>query len=212
MTGHKTKTTHDKLQCGGAKRQGQPGPCTRPAGWGTTHPGEGKCKLHGGNNPITTGRYSTIKRPRLAELIAQFTADPDPTNLLPEAVLLRALVLDYIERYDQFTQALFDWHESYVDKNKTPNPKPQQVIDILSVGKFIGEIAGLVEKIDKQKQKGFISLEAVNRYVEQLGLELSGAAQEAKLDGDSATAFFNAIDRRWSTVSIDAKPGGKGTA
>ncbi|MFC5268440.1 hypothetical protein ACFPJ1_40580 [Kribbella qitaiheensis] len=34
--------------CGGKKRQGE-GDCTRPAGWGTDHPGLGKCKLHGGS-------------------------------------------------------------------------------------------------------------------------------------------------------------------
>lgn len=26
-------------------------PCRRPAGWGTTHPGIGRCKLHGGSTP-----------------------------------------------------------------------------------------------------------------------------------------------------------------
>ncbi|VXC49749.1 hypothetical protein [Nocardioides sp. AX2bis] len=34
--------------CGGKKRQGE-GLCTRPAGWGTQHPGLGRCKLHGGS-------------------------------------------------------------------------------------------------------------------------------------------------------------------
>jgi hypothetical protein len=33
--------------CGAKKRQGE-GHCTRPAGWGTDHPGFGACKLHGG--------------------------------------------------------------------------------------------------------------------------------------------------------------------
>src|SRR6185437_11369205 len=35
----------------GAQRKGEAGPCTRPAGWGTDHPGIGKCKLHGGSTP-----------------------------------------------------------------------------------------------------------------------------------------------------------------
>jgi hypothetical protein len=34
--------------CGGKKKQGR-GNCTRPKGWGTKHPGRGKCKLHGGS-------------------------------------------------------------------------------------------------------------------------------------------------------------------
>jgi hypothetical protein len=36
--------------CGAKKRQGE-GTCTRPAGWGTDHPGVGRCKLHGGSTP-----------------------------------------------------------------------------------------------------------------------------------------------------------------
>lgn len=34
--------------CGGLKRNGDP--CLREAGWGTDHPGTGKCKHHGGAN------------------------------------------------------------------------------------------------------------------------------------------------------------------
>lgn len=36
--------------CGGKKKQGE-GTCTRPSGWGTSHAGSGKCKLHGGSTP-----------------------------------------------------------------------------------------------------------------------------------------------------------------
>ena len=36
--------------CGRNRKHGR-GPCTRPAGWGTAHVGEGACKLHGGNQP-----------------------------------------------------------------------------------------------------------------------------------------------------------------
>lgn len=33
----------------GAKRRQSDGTCTRPAGWGTSHVGQGPCKLHGGS-------------------------------------------------------------------------------------------------------------------------------------------------------------------
>jgi|GEM_PF-3592948 len=36
-----------KAICGAKKKQGE-GVCQQPAGWGTDHPGEGRCKLHGG--------------------------------------------------------------------------------------------------------------------------------------------------------------------
>lgn len=40
--------------CGSRKKKGRPGVCLRPAGWGTDHPGYGKCKLHGGKTPNGT--------------------------------------------------------------------------------------------------------------------------------------------------------------
>lgn len=43
-----TKQPHDKKYCGAKTRAGTP--CRRPAGWGTYHVGEGRCKLHGGKS------------------------------------------------------------------------------------------------------------------------------------------------------------------
>jgi hypothetical protein len=36
-------------KCGGKLHGGREGVCQRPAGWGTTHPGLGKCRNHGGS-------------------------------------------------------------------------------------------------------------------------------------------------------------------
>ena len=53
--------------CGAKSRQGTP--CRRPAGWGTDHPGTGRCKLHGGCSPggppsnkkaLATGEHEAI--------------------------------------------------------------------------------------------------------------------------------------------------------
>lgn len=88
--------------------------CHRPSGWGTDHAGAGKCKLHGGSSPIYSGRYATMKRPRIRDLIAHFEGDPDPLNILPELAAGRALFVDFIERYDAMTEALLAWHQSYV--------------------------------------------------------------------------------------------------
>jgi hypothetical protein len=50
MTTATVDTGRDRQYCGAKKRQGE-GCCMRPAGWGTSHPGTGKCKLHGGGTP-----------------------------------------------------------------------------------------------------------------------------------------------------------------
>lgn len=45
--------------CAAKKKQGE-GSCTRGAGWGTDHPGSGRCKLHGGRTP--SGRAAAAKQ------------------------------------------------------------------------------------------------------------------------------------------------------
>lgn len=213
MAARNAKGAHDKAAssvCGSPRSKGKEGTCQRPAGWGTDHVGDGRCKLHGGKSKITHGRYSKITRPRLKELIAQFEGDPDPLNLLPEVILLRALIQDYVERYDQFTEALLAWHSDW--KENRQSEKPQQVIDILSAAKFIGQIGTLIERIEKQKQEGTISLEALDRVVEQFGVELVAAAQEVIQDADTRSALLGAVERRWGTIRIDAKPGRKGSS
>lgn len=67
-------------RCGGRKRQGD-GTCTQAAGWGTSHPGTGRCKLHGGSTPTQTiaaerAQAETEARRLLAELDTPAVGDP----------------------------------------------------------------------------------------------------------------------------------------
>ena len=54
----------DKSLCGGKRRGGEGGLCTRPAGWGTPHPGVGYCKLHGGSTPAHVTRAIALEAAR----------------------------------------------------------------------------------------------------------------------------------------------------
>lgn len=70
---------HDK-SCGARKKQGD-GTCTQAAGWGTTHPGIGRCKLHGGATPqqkagAARTRAEAETRAVLADLDVHPVADP----------------------------------------------------------------------------------------------------------------------------------------
>ncbi len=58
------KRVHGGPKCGANKKQGR-GICEQGAGWGTDHPGDGRCKLHGGKSPrgpasasFKTGKHS----------------------------------------------------------------------------------------------------------------------------------------------------------
>lgn len=72
--------------CGAKTRSG--GRCKKPAGWGTSHPGEGRCRLHGGcstgppkgnKNAVKTGEHESILIGALDDeerlLYAQITTD-----------------------------------------------------------------------------------------------------------------------------------------
>lgn len=201
MTVAKKKKPHDGPKCGAKKRGG--GTCTQVAGWGTDHPGQGRCKLHGGKTPIKSGRYSDIKRPRLNELIAKFAADPDPLNLLPEALLLRALATDYVERYDELTAALIKWHESFIHPSKEAFTKPTTVPDVADVARLIDRVGAMIDRIVKHKKEGSITLETMDRVVEQLGIEMVKAAQEVITDEAQRTKLLQAVEKRWGSVRLD---------
>jgi hypothetical protein len=71
---------HGVPRCGGKKKQGE-GTCTQAAGWGTDHPGFGRCKLHGGCTPnqvVAAERQVAEAEVRrvLAELSVEPVSDP----------------------------------------------------------------------------------------------------------------------------------------
>ena len=255
--------------CGAKTNSGKP--CGRPAGWGTDHVGQGRCKLHGGATPIKHGRYSRIQRPRIRELLEEQENDADPLNVLPEVILLRGLIIDYVERYDEHTEALVAWHASFngfdkqfeewkerlarwsslweqfqtqvgeyrtaVEQAQTfyrqgwpeppelpalqdpplpPEPeqfaeKPRQVLDILNAAKFITQISTIVDRIERNKREGTISLLTLDRVMEQLGVEFVAAAQETIPDAAARAALVAAVERRWGSIHVDTvtdPPGG----
>src|SRR5207253_3287091 len=200
--------------CGAKKKQGE-GTCTQPAGWGTDHFGQGKCKLHGGATPIkSTGRYSKIKRPALRERIERFEADPDPTNLLPEVSLLRAFTEDLMERWDDIygpDGALLAWHSSFVNPENA-NPKPRQMPDFSAITTVVKEVGAMVDRIQKWKSEGSITMETFNRVVQSFGSELVLAVNEAGLDEPTSTRLLNSIEQRWASIRLEpVKPGNKRT-
>jgi hypothetical protein len=71
--------------CGATKKSGD-GHCKRPQGWGTNHPGVGRCKLHGGASPQAevTGVVQLARREAVV-----MGAPID--NLTPEVALLECI-------------------------------------------------------------------------------------------------------------------------
>lgn len=224
------------MRCGAKTKSGSP--CKHLAGMRTDHPGEGRCWLHGGATPIKHGRYSTITRPRIKELLEQFEHDEEPLNLLPEVKLLRALIADFVERWEYYTDLTFRWHAMYSSdyraavsdwrekvvtmledggyENATPDDlppvpdpadympeKPRQVLDITAAAGMVDKVGAMVDRIEKHRREGAITLDTLNRVLEQLGVEVVHAAQEVIRDPATRAALLNAVERRWGTIHLD---------
>lgn len=71
-------------KCGAHARQSG-APCKRPAGWGTEHPGMGRCKLHGGNTP---NHRKAVQRQQIAVEVSRLglSVETTPTAALQDAL------------------------------------------------------------------------------------------------------------------------------
>ena len=154
-----------KAPCGARTRSG--GHCLKPSGWGTDHVGQGRCRLHGGATPITSGRYSKVQRERVRELIEQFEADPDPLNILPELAAARALFQDFVERYDEWRDALLAWHESYQADGGAA--KPRQILDIADAHRLLSEVTKIAKRIEDIRAQSAISRADFYRVMTEMG-------------------------------------------
>jgi hypothetical protein len=184
-------TAHGRFPpCGAKTRAGSP--CRRPAGHATSHPGQGRCKLHGGASPVRHGRYSVIRRPSVQQrLDALKAADAEPLDLLEELHLLRALTIDWIERYDTYREALCAWHQD----GHPDGSRPRQLLDITDAGRLLERIARIVEIIHKTQQAQTISLDTFRRLMEQMALTV------ARYVGDGDT--LRAIEQGWNGIRIE---------
>ncbi len=147
-----------KATCGAKTRAGHP--CRREAGWNTDHLGQGRCRYHGGATPIKHGRYSKITRPRIQELITTHAADPDPLDTMPELAAARALFQDFIERYDENTEALLAWHRSWKGSAFPLGPEKAEAL-IRVLDEYEETMAGRDGLSETQEQDLKLAREAV---------------------------------------------------
>ena len=139
------------------------GLCGKAAGWGVEGVTTGRCRTHRGR-PIGHGIYSTIvqRSDRLAVLIEEHLANPDPLDTTPELALTRALVQDWVERYSEIMPALLAWHAD------SDNPKPATVPDITEVVRLVSEISKGAKRERDSLNANWISRKDLGRLVVEM--------------------------------------------
>jgi len=184
----------------GAQLRKRPGRyCQQRAGYKTPHLGDGRCYLHGGLTPIKTGRYSTITHSRLSHLIEKMDQSGESVlDLEPEAKLMRAMVVDYINRYDNFVDELHKWAAARQKAAGKGAPPPKlEILSLHDARDLVEGVSRIVEKIHKITRESALTLETFRRVMEQMGLVVAAHVRDPKI--------LQAIERDWSTVIVDAK-------
>ena len=159
-----TKLNGNPRQCTAtAKRTGAR--CTNPAVTGFSvcrHHGAGRLAKPGGR-PSTHGRYSKLKREELRQLIESHLRDQNPLDVFPELAAARALFQHFVERYDEQSEALITWHQSYQAGQRPIDPKKADAL--LTVLDDYEELRASVDDLTERQQK---DLGLAREYVESM--------------------------------------------
>jgi hypothetical protein len=179
--------------------------CHRPAGWGTPNGRQNytRCKLHGGSNRVTTGahvgakakaRYGvdTVRRPRVAELMEQMADDPNPLDILPELAAARAIFIDFVERYDEWREALLAWNDSFGKEGTAP--KPKQILDVSAAMAHLDIITKIAEREWKRHEANAISRKDLFRVMDQMARAVMRVVTDEQQ--------LKAIRAEWLNVSV----------
>jgi hypothetical protein len=188
-------TDADAPRCGGMKRKG--GRCTLPAGWGTSHPGAGTCKLHGGATPQAEVNGLALLARRDA-LMGPLSIEPQDAIL--ECIRISAGEVAYAsERISELSAEQLVSEPRRTLARKTDDGTVQEVrldppelhvwirvrqhaMDRLVNYSFAALKAGVDERRVKiAEQQGVLLAQAVQGILRELGVEsLPGAARIAR--------------------------------
>ena len=144
--------------------------CYRRAGAGTNHLGYGRCSIHGGKAPAVENRYNELLNPTIHEKTAKFLQDPDPLNLRAELAAARALFEDFLERYEDFQEALIAWYATFQNDRRGLHDHPMY------------HARAIYWAIDKANREGSIDKLDMNLLHEYLERGLEEARTEWSLD------------------------------
>jgi len=145
-------------RCGRARRGDGSGMlCRQRAGMGTEHLGTGACKYHGGlsakkvDGRLKSGRWSMVSTRRLGEVIEELKDDPNPLDMVPDLTLARALLKDWIERYEEQLEALLAWNEA-----KEDTERPARLPDLHEARPLLEGLSRMAYRIERAQSDKYI--------------------------------------------------------
>jgi hypothetical protein len=166
--------------CGAAKRSG--GTCGKPAGWGTGHPGVGRCKLHGGTSPS----HNRSAAKSMAVVMGA------PHDVSPQEALLWCVRIAAGEvRYCSMQVALLDDDDTVGQPETTLHGADDKLLERRTLAPALNIwIAARRDAVDRLARYSKMALDAgvaerqvaiAERYGQQLATMLSGVLGDLEL-------------------------------
>lgn len=193
----------------------------------------GKGKNHGGGfiyvsgvvgnrggtgRPILHGRYSKLKHEVLAAAVKEFEQDPDPYNMLPEVAMARALFKNWIERYDDFREALLAWHATAATQAAvvaapqsgervppvgTPAARPGSIPDIADGYRILAEVTKIIKRIEDVRNADAVSKINLFRIMKAMGADVKKSIEKHVKKAAVADAILAEIEAAWLAIRMD---------
>ena len=143
--------------------------CQLPAGWGTDHPGKGRCKLHGG---MSTGpkagqlRYSDFVPTAMVEKYEEFAAeaDVDIKSLNNEIALIRAKVTQLEKRNEELAQIEASDIQKFNDAKIERSNNDKQIVTMIESIRRLVETKQKVEEGVKSKVTIEVTMKVVDLF------------------------------------------------
>jgi phage FluMu protein gp41 len=165
--------------------------CKANAGARTAHPGTGYCAEHDNKGYDPIHRYRGLKQHSIASKMEKLNGiEQNVFDLVPEIQLLRGMLMDYIERFYEFQEALHAWHFEV-------GTRPKTAMDIIEVSKLIESVSRLIERHHRIESKESISLETFRRVTEAMGIIVAKHVRSGNI--------LEAIEKDWSTLSLESR-------
>lgn len=204
---------HDEI-CG-ASTDGARRVCGQRAGWGTDHPGVGRCKHHGGST--TAQRKHVAKIQARANLEAAIKTFGLPLDVSPQQALIHEVqwtaghVQWLREQVQELSPEAMGWGVQRIEHRRSGEFPGTDVYEAAYVNilielyqrerKHLVDVcrvaiaAGIEERrVKLAESQGAVLAAGLNRMFDQLGLSL---AQKAKLP-ELMPAMFASIRDQWS--------------
>lgn len=204
--------------CGARTRQGTI--CKNAAGKGVAGSGGvGPCKFHGGAGALASlkhGRYSTLRRPRILELLERFASDPEPFSVLDDLHLMRALTHDFVERAGsggQSRQAELRTLNQALDElaavlGDEVSPAQEQQLargrealvtlgadaslpDVAEGVKLLAEVSKAIHRVEQLRSAGAVPLDQLRRFLAAIDRVLQHRVEDEELRRTIRRDFYD---------------------